>query len=216
VILLRRFQHGRQLNPGSTIATCGSLGMALVVSHHKVLKVQRLHQDCHGSFIGSIAHAAIFPTREAADTWLQDRRSEDSVYMLERPCSGSTRHLILSKRALAQAEVSTVTSTMDQALLSHEWRPHFAEYGPVIFNALKSDQRPQRARGKAGAARVAATLSWEEVIARVDPIRFGSSLKHSHWRRNGCDRAREDTACLRHSVLLDLLGAIPPSGSKTA
>ena len=91
--------------------------------------------------------------------------------MLEGPCSGSIRHLILSKRALAQAEVLTV----DQALLSHEWRPYFAEYGPVIFNALKSDQRPQRARGKAGAARVAATLSWEEVIARVDPIRFGSS-----------------------------------------
>ena len=60
--------------------------------------------------------------------------------------------------------------------LSHEWRSYFAEFGLVIFNALKSDQRPQRARGKAGAAaHVAATLSWEEVIARVDPIRFGSS-----------------------------------------
>ena len=108
----------RQLNPGSTIATCRSLGMALAVGHHKVLKVQRLHQDCRGSFMGSIAHAALFPPREAADTWLHDRRSEDSAYMLEGPCSGSIRHLILSKRALAQAEVLT----MDQALLSHEWR----------------------------------------------------------------------------------------------
>ena len=146
--------------------------MALAVGHHKVLKVQRLHQDCRGSFMGSIAHAALFPPREAADTWLHDRRSEDSVCMLEGPCSGSIRHLILSKRALAQAEVLTV----DQALLSHEWRPYFAEYGPVIFNALTGDKRPQRARGKAGAAaRVAATLSWEEVITRVDLIRFGSS-----------------------------------------
>ena len=92
--------------------------------------------------------------------------------MLEGPCSGNIRHLILSKRALAQAEVLT----MDQALLSHEWRPYFAEYGPVIFNAFKSDKRPQRARGKAGAAgRVAATLTWEEVIARVDLILFGST-----------------------------------------
>ena len=110
--------------------------------------MQRLHQDCRDSFIGSIVHAALFPTREVADTWLHDRSSEDSVYMLEGPRSGSIRHLILPKQALAQAEVLT----MDQALLSREWRSYFAEFGPVIFNALKSDQRPQRARGKAGAA----------------------------------------------------------------
>ena len=100
--------------------------------------------------------------------------------MLEGPCSGSIRHLILSKRALSQAEVLT----MDQALLSHEWRSYFAEFGPVIFNARKSDQRPQRARGKAGAAaRVVATLSLEEVIARVDPILFGSVNGSLSWHK---------------------------------
>ena len=60
--------------------------------------------------------------------------------MLEGPCRGNIRHLTLSKRDLAQAEVLT----MDQALLSQEWRQYFAEYGPVIFNALKSDKCPQR------------------------------------------------------------------------
>ena len=92
--------------------------------------------------------------------------------MLEGPCRGNIRHMVLSTQALAQAEVLT----MDQAVLSQEWRQYFAEYGPVNFDALKSDKRPQRARGKPGAAaRVAATLTWEEVIARVDPIRFGST-----------------------------------------
>ena len=95
-----------------------------------------------------------------------DRGEEGSVYMLEGPCSGNIRHMILSKRALARVEVLT----MDQALLllSHEWRPYFAEYGPVL---LKSDKRPQWSPGKTGAA----ALTWEEVIARVDPIRFGST-----------------------------------------
>ena len=65
---------------------------------------------------------------------------------------------------------------MDQALLSQEWRQYFAEYGPVIFDALKSDKRPKTACGITGdAARVAATLTLEEVIASVDPIRFGST-----------------------------------------
>ena len=45
---------------------------------------------------------------------------------------------------------------MDQALLSHEWRPYFAEYGPVIFDALKSDKRPPRGH----AAKLELPLAW--------------------------------------------------------
>ena len=45
---------------------------------------------------------------------------------------------------------------MDLALLSHEWRPYFAEYGPVIFDALKSDKRPPRGH----AAKLELPLAW--------------------------------------------------------
>jgi hypothetical protein len=75
---------------------------------------------------------------------------------------------------------------MDQALLSQKWRQYFAEDGQIIFDALKGDKRPQKARGKTGdAARVAAILTWGEVIARVDPIWFGSAAVRFRAVRSG-------------------------------
>ena len=100
--------------------------------------------------------------------------------MLEEPCSGNIRHLILSKRALAQAEVIG---------LDNGSSPFVAQV-VVILCGIRAghlqctqerqanDHRGHAAGGKAkAAARVAASLTLEEVMARieVDPMRFGST-----------------------------------------